>query len=65
MLRVSFPGFASQELTNITTVSGQTLQLEMTLLPSDVVAEPVVITVARIRSRRHETHGHWRDVYCA
>src|SRR6185295_8745222 len=44
MVRVSFPGFASQELTNITTVSGQSLQFEATLLPSDVVVEPVVVT---------------------
>src|ERR1044071_7542451 len=43
---VSFPGFAAQELTNITTVSSQTLQLDATLIPSDVVAEPVVITDA-------------------
>jgi hypothetical protein len=39
-------GFAPQELTNITTVSGQSLQLDATLLPSDVVVEPVVITDA-------------------
>src|ERR1051325_7426666 len=45
-IRVSFPGFAAQELTNITTVSSQTLQLDATLIPSDVVAEPVVITDA-------------------
>src|ERR1041384_3928365 len=44
VVRVSFPGFASQELTNITTVSGQSLVLDATLLPSDVVVEPVVIT---------------------
>ncbi|HEU5131070.1 MAG TPA: TonB-dependent receptor plug domain-containing protein, partial [Pyrinomonadaceae bacterium] len=39
-------GFAPQEFTNITTVSGQSLQFDATLLPSDVVAEPVVITDA-------------------
>src|SRR5690349_18347221 len=45
-LRVSFAGFATQELTNITTVSGQSLQLDATLLPSDVVVEPVVVSGA-------------------
>ena len=44
IVRVSFPGFAVQELTNITTISGQSLQLDVTLLPSDVVVEPVVIS---------------------
>src|ERR1051325_10068000 len=46
VLHVSFPGFAAQELTNITTVSGQSLALDATLLPSDLVVEPVVITDA-------------------
>ena len=46
LVRVSFPGFAAQELNNITTVSGQTVQLDATLLPSDLVVEPVVITTA-------------------
>ena len=45
-VRVSFPGFALQEITNITTVSGQSVQLDATLLPSDLVVEPVVITDA-------------------
>jgi len=46
VLRVSFPGFAAQELTNITTVSGQSLELDATLLPSALVVEPVVISDA-------------------
>lgn len=46
VVRVSFPGFASQEFTNITTVSGQSLQLDATMLPSNLVVEPVVITEA-------------------
>jgi len=46
VLRVSFPGFAVQELANITTVSGQSLVLDATLLPSDLVIEPVVISDA-------------------
>src|SRR5690349_16812972 len=45
-VRVSFHGFAVQELTNITTVSGQSLQVDATLLPSEVVVEPVVISEA-------------------
>src|SRR5829696_7206122 len=47
VVRFSFPGFAAQEFTNITTVSGQSLQLDATLLPSDVVAETVVISDAQ------------------
>ena len=46
VVRLSFSGFAAQELTGITTVSGQSLQLDATLLPSDLVVEPVVITDA-------------------
>ena len=45
-IRVSIPGFAPQEMTGVTTVSGQSLQLDTTLLPSDLVVEPVVITDA-------------------
>ena len=43
-MRVSVAGFTPQETTGITTVSGQSLQFDTTLIPSDVVAEPVVIT---------------------
>src|SRR5215510_9049830 len=46
VMRVSFSGFASQELTNIPTVSGQSLVLDATLLPADIVIEPVVISDA-------------------
>jgi Carboxypeptidase regulatory-like domain/TonB dependent receptor/TonB-dependent Receptor Plug Domain len=46
VVRVSYPGFAAQEITNITTVSGQSLELDATLLPSDLVVEPVVISDA-------------------
>jgi Carboxypeptidase regulatory-like domain/TonB-dependent Receptor Plug Domain len=46
VIRVSYQGFASQELTNIATVSGLSLQLDVTLIPSDLVVEPVVITTA-------------------
>src|SRR4030095_11387748 len=42
-VRFSIPGFAPQEMTGVTTVSGQSLTLDATLLPSDIVVEPVVI----------------------
>jgi hypothetical protein len=45
-IRVSVPGFAPQELIGIATVSGQNLQHDVTLIPSDLVVEPVVITDA-------------------
>ena len=46
LVRISFAGFASQEITNVATVSGQSLQFDATLIPSDVVVEPVVVTTA-------------------
>ena len=46
LVRISFPGFAIQEWTDLTTVAGQSLQLDATLIPSDVVVEPVVIATA-------------------
>ena len=46
VIHVSFPGFASQEITNVATVSGQSLQFDATLIPSDLVVEPVVVTTA-------------------
>jgi hypothetical protein len=45
-LRVSFTGFATQAIENIATLSGQSLQFEVTLVPSDLVVEPVLITSA-------------------
>ena len=46
IIRVSFPGFASQEIKDIATVAGQSLHFDATLIPSDVVVEPVVISAA-------------------
>jgi hypothetical protein len=46
LVRISFPGFAVQETTGVATVAGQSVQLDATLIPSDVVVEPVVITTA-------------------
>src|SRR5688572_6075549 len=45
-IRVSSAGFATQEVTNIITVSGQSLQFDVTLIPASVVAEAVVIAAA-------------------
>ncbi|HEX6044852.1 MAG TPA: TonB-dependent receptor [Pyrinomonadaceae bacterium] len=45
-IRVSAPGFAAQEFTQIRTTSGQSLQLDVTLLPANLVAETVVVTTA-------------------
>jgi Carboxypeptidase regulatory-like domain/TonB dependent receptor/TonB-dependent Receptor Plug Domain len=44
LVRVSFPGFAPQEITNIITVSGQSVEFDVTLIPSNLEVEPVVIT---------------------
>ena len=46
VIRVSFPGFAAQEMTDVATASGQSLHFEATLIPSSVVVEPVVIATA-------------------
>ncbi len=43
---VSFPGFASQEITNVAAVSGQSLKFDVILIPSNLKAEPVVVTHA-------------------
>jgi hypothetical protein len=43
-LRVSFTGFAVQERTELALISGQNLQLDITLLPQGVTVDPVVVT---------------------
>jgi Carboxypeptidase regulatory-like domain/TonB-dependent Receptor Plug Domain/TonB dependent receptor len=43
-VRVSSPGFAPQEAENIATVSGQSIEFNVTLTPSNLEVEPVVIT---------------------
>ncbi|HEX5884618.1 MAG TPA: TonB-dependent receptor, partial [Pyrinomonadaceae bacterium] len=45
-IRVSYTGFAAQEINGVATVSGQSLQFDATLIPSDVLVEPVVIAAA-------------------
>lgn len=45
-LRVSAAGFAPQEKLDLTTIAGQSVQLDIMLLPQGVTAEPVVVTAA-------------------
>ena len=46
VLRVSANSFAAQQIENVATVSGQSLEFEVTLLPAALVIEPVVVTSA-------------------
>lgn len=58
VVRVSFAGFAAQEITNVATVSGQSVEVDVTLIPSHLEVEPVVITSAdlpAVDSRRTVT----------
>jgi hypothetical protein len=43
VLRISSAGFASQHMTNVATVAGQSLQLDITLYPAAVEVEAVVV----------------------
>ena len=43
-IRISASGFAAQQFENVVTLSAQSLQLDVTLVPSDVVVEPVIVT---------------------
>src|SRR5688500_16401352 len=44
LIQISASGFAIQQIQNVTTVSGQSLPFEVTLIPSTVVVDPVVVT---------------------
>ena len=46
LIRVSAFGFATQQFENVATSSGQSLQLDATLIPSAIVTEPVVIVTS-------------------
>ena len=46
LIQISAAGFATQQIENVATVSGQSLPFEVTLIPSTVVVEPVVVTMA-------------------
>ena len=48
VIQVSFTGFAPQQITGITAVSGQSLELPVMLIPSSVEVEPVVVTTADV-----------------
>lgn len=48
VILISAPGFATQTIENVSTVSSQSLQFDVTLIPSTVVVEPVVITTAEV-----------------
>src|SRR5262245_13702939 len=47
-LRAEFAGFAPQEISNIAAASSQTLNLNFTLIPSEINVEPVTITSADV-----------------
>jgi hypothetical protein len=46
VIRIAAPGFATQQIENIATLSAQGLEFDITLIPSTILAEPVVITTA-------------------
>ena len=48
VVHVAFNGFAPQQITGITAVSGQTLELPVMLIPSTLEVEPVVVTAADV-----------------
>src|SRR6185436_15996748 len=43
-LRASFPGFASQEKTQLIFIAGKNVQLELTLVPEGVTVDPITVT---------------------
>jgi hypothetical protein len=45
-LRISSTGFATEEKTNLVTIAGQNVQLDIALRPADVTAEQVVVNEA-------------------
>ena len=45
-IQIAGNGFATQLIENVATVSSQSLQFDVTLIPSAVIAEPVVVTTA-------------------
>lgn len=50
IVRVSRPGFAPQEITRVVTSSSQTLDLTLTLIPSEIRVDTVVITAGELPS---------------
>src|ERR1043165_2040202 len=45
-VRVSFKGFATVQLTGVVALSGQSIELPVTLMPANVEVEPVVVRAA-------------------
>ena len=48
VVRVSFNGFAAVKMSGIITVSGQSIELPVTLMPANIEVEPVIITAADV-----------------
>jgi Carboxypeptidase regulatory-like domain/TonB dependent receptor/TonB-dependent Receptor Plug Domain len=48
IVRVSFSGFAPQEISNIASVSGQSIAMDVTLIPSNLEVEPVTVSAADV-----------------
>jgi len=48
VVRVSFNGFATAQLTGVVAVSGQNIELPVTLIPANVEVEPVVVAAADV-----------------
>ena len=47
-VRVSFKGFATVQLTGVVALSGQSIELPVTLIPANVEVEPVVVAAADV-----------------
>src|SRR6266567_341814 len=45
-IKASFPNFATEEKTDLTSVAGQNIQLDFTLKPAGVTAETVIVSAA-------------------
>jgi len=45
-VKATFAGFAAEEKANLTTIAGQTVQLDFTLRPADITATAVVVSQA-------------------
>ncbi|HKB67270.1 MAG TPA: carboxypeptidase regulatory-like domain-containing protein [Pyrinomonadaceae bacterium] len=43
-LRASFPGFATQEKTQLRFIAGKNVQLELTLIPEGITVNPITVT---------------------
>src|SRR5690242_8005701 len=47
-VRVSFNGFATAQLTGIVAVSGQSIELPITLTPANIEVQPVIVAAADV-----------------